>query len=249
MINLTESLIKNISASKLLNEPFDHKFVKNIFPKEMYENFLENIPDKSLYTKITDTGSVSENYSPERYIFNFEKSKMDLLNSSQKVFFQELLNSVLSKDLFTSVTSQFSGAIQERMKNFSNHEKDQFGTSNFEFSVRAALVKDFTKYSLGAHTDSIGKFVTYLFYIPKDNSLENVGTALYKPIKEIDEHGHFDDENTRINFEKIKTCPFIPNCALIFPRTSKSYHGVEEVNINKQERNLFLLNYYLVKKK
>ena len=123
--NLTNSLIKNISQSKLLTDPFEHKFIKNVFPKNFYEKFLNNIPDISLYTRITETGSVSSKYSPERYIFNFEKTVMKKLNKTQNIFFKELLTSTLSKALFSSVTSQFSEILKERIQNFSHFEKNE----------------------------------------------------------------------------------------------------------------------------
>ena len=111
-------------------------------------------------------------------------------------------------------------------------------------------MKDFTKYNLGAHTDSVNKFVTFLFYIPSDNNLSNIGTSLYKPIVDIDsnKHRHFTTEQTKQNFIKVKTCPFVPNSLFLFPRTKSSFHGVEEVNIEQKERNLLLLNYYIDKK-
>ena len=49
---------------------------------------------------------------------------------------------------------------------------------------------------------------------------------------------------TALKFEKIKTCEFKKDSVFIFARTNYSFHGVEEVNINKAERNLFLVNFY-----
>ena len=84
-----------------------------------------------------------------------------------------------------------------------------------------------------------GKLVT------SHKDLKNNGTALYEPLKNISSEEHFSLEETKKYFKKIKTCPFIPNSVLIFPRTSKSFHGVEEINIFQKERNLLLLNYNL----
>ena len=111
------------------------------------------------------------------------------------------------------------------------------------------MIKDFTKYNLGAHTDGIGKLISFLFYIPSNENLSNIGTSLYKPIHKIDENeiGHFTIEDTKNRFKKVKTCPFIPNSLFLFPRTNYSFHGVEEINIYQEERNLLLLNYFINK--
>ena len=55
---------------------------------------------------------------------------------------------------------------------------------------------------------------------------------------------HFSVQETQEKFTKVKTCLFLPNSVFIFPRTTNSFHGVEEVNIEQKERNLLLLNYY-----
>ena len=146
-------------------------------------------------------------------------------------------------NFFTSVTSQFSKTIDNRLANLSDEEKNKIGTSNYKFNITCSLVKDFTKYSLGAHTDMLAKFVTFLFYLPSDDKLIRNGTSLYKPITNIEGHSHFSDEDTKKNFKMIKTCPFIPNAVLIFPRTNLTFHGVEEINIEQKERDLLQLNY------
>ena len=120
-----------------------------------------------------------------------------------------------------------------------------FGTSNFKFRIGASLVKDLTKYKLGVHTDTPAKFLTFLFYIPSDDSLKDLGTALYEP-KDKDFHskneikGHYPIED----FNLVKKVDFLPNTLFIFPRTNESYHGVQTINIESAERNLLLLNYY-----
>ena len=109
------------------------------------------------------------------------------------------------------------------------------------------MIKDFTKYQLGAHTDSINKLFSFLFYLPKNNKLKNIGTSLYRPHDIISEEmltRHFSREETIKIFEKVKTCEFKMNSVFIFARTNYSFHGVEEINIDKSERNLFLVNFY-----
>ena len=257
MTQVRDHIIGQISSSALIMEPFGHKFIEKIFPENYYQNLLSHLPSKSEYIPITQTGSVPSNYSPERYIFNLQdKKNMNKLNQEKKSFLSELINILVSEELFLSVTSNFSTIIDNRLKNLSELEKSKLGKTNFGFSIRIALVKDFTKYNLGAHTDTVGKLMSFLFYIPEDDTLSNFGTSLYQPTSKIDsdiqqhlkKDKHFTEDETKKYFKKIKTCPFIPNSVLIFPRTQLSFHGVEEVNINKKERNLLLLNYYIHKK-
>ena len=247
--NLKNSLIRNIESSELLDKPFVHKFVENVFPENVYNELINNIPNKSCYVPILDTGTVKKGYSPERYVFNLQDTKiLNKLEYDQKLFFNNLLEAIISNELFNSFTFGFSKTIDERLKNLSKTEKQKFGTSNYKFYMRAELVKDFTKYSIGVHTDAIHKLISFLFYLPKDDSLKKIGTSIYEPIKKETDHNvsgqHFSRNSTTKKFKKVKTCPFIPNSVLIFPVTKYSYHGVEEINIQQRERNLLLLNYF-----
>ncbi len=244
-----QHVMEKIESAELLSDPFDHKFVENVFPEDFYQELIKNTPEKSHYTPIVETGSVSPGYSPERFIFNlFDKKLIDKLDQKRKIFLEALIKVLVSDKFFSSVTTQFSKAIDNRLRNFSEEEKERFGTSDFRFYFRSSLVKDFTKYNIGAHTDSIAKFVTFLFYIPADDGLRKNGTSLYKPKIEIKHDRHFKPDETEQFFDKIKTCPFIPNSVLIFPRTATSFHGVEEINIEQKERNVLLLNYFFKKK-
>ena len=127
------------------------------------------------------------------------------------MFFNNLLNTIISNELFNSVTLGFSKTIDERLKNLSETEKQKLGTSNYKFYMKAELVKDFTKYSLGVHTDAIHKLVSFLFYLPKDDSLKEIGTAIYEPINKTtvnDVSGyHFSRNSTNKYFKKVKNMP------------------------------------------
>ena len=46
--NLKNSLIRNIESSELLDKPFVHKFVENVFPESFYNELINNIPSTSL---------------------------------------------------------------------------------------------------------------------------------------------------------------------------------------------------------
>ena len=90
-------------------------------------------------------------------------------------------------------------------------------------------------------------FLTFLFYLPIDESLKEIGTSLYEPLldaSQLSSSLHYTKEETEKNFKEIKKVPFIPNSVLIFPRTNISFHGVSSVNIGSKERNLLLLNFY-----
>jgi hypothetical protein len=45
-------------------DPFDHFYIKDIFPEDFYQEILSNIPDGVSYTKLSETGKVDARTYP-----------------------------------------------------------------------------------------------------------------------------------------------------------------------------------------
>ena len=228
-----ENICQSINNSKLYDDPFNHLYINNFFSENFYNRLLEFLPKKDQYTQINKTKSVSADYPDERYIYNITPESFENFYLEQKVFFGELVNSLMSLQFYNKVIEKF----------FQN----DFSLNPEDLNLRMALVKDFTKYNLGAHTDHSSKFMTFLFYLPIDNSHKHIGTSLYKlkksENKKISLSEHYSEKDTKELFVEKKLAEFLPNSVLIFPRTNSSYHGVSSINVGSYERNLLLLNY------
>tara|TARA_Y100001970_G_scaffold70679_1_gene89939 strand:- start:559 stop:1302 length:744 start_codon:yes stop_codon:yes gene_type:complete len=242
---MIEEVLNNFNNVKIDNNPFSHKVINNIFPQNFYKDLIKNLPNKNQYTPINKTGRVSSNYPAERFIFGISKKSVKELNTNQQDVFNKIILLFTNPKFFNVISTAFKDTINNRINDFNDNEKKLFGTSNFQFKISSSLIKDITKYKLGVHTDTPSKFLTFLFYIPEDESLKDLGTALYEAKdKEFhiknDVKGHYPVEG----FNLIKKIEFLPNTLFIFPRTNISYHGVQTINTQGAERNLLLLNYY-----
>ena len=49
---MIDEVIAQITNTDLSSDPFEHKFIKKIFPKNFYEKLIENLPNKEVYTPI-----------------------------------------------------------------------------------------------------------------------------------------------------------------------------------------------------
>ena len=245
MNDLKIKFSNKISSSQIIEDPFDHLYIRDFFEDDFYNEIQENIPDIKSFDKILNTGTVSKNYSPERYIFSLQRD-LDKIPKKQKDFWNQINNGFLSKEFWEATSSKFSETLKERFENLTKAEKEILGKTP-KISCRTALIKDFTKYQLGAHTDSINKIFSFLFYLPSSNKIKDIGTSLYQPKEILDEKiltKHFTREETKELFQKVKTCEFNMNSVFVFARNNYSFHGVEEINIEQSERNLFLVNFY-----
>ena len=235
----THNICQSVEKSILYDQPFFHLYINKFFSSEFYTNLQKYLPVKDQYIQINKTNSVSKDYSPERYILNITPETFNIFYPEQKIFFGKVITSLMSLEFYNSITDKFSNNIEK--------------VNPKDLDIRISLVKDLTKYNLGAHTDTNKKFMTFLFYLPEDDSHKHIGTSLYKP-KENSNHDfsqdkHFSEKATKEFFDEVKLAEFLPNSVLIFPRTASSYHGVSSINTGQFERNLLLLNYFFHKKK
>lgn len=247
---MIEYIINSIKESEVDTNPFSHIYINGFFEKNFYNNILNFLPHKNEYIPLNKTGLVSENYPPERFTIDINSVTLSKFKGEQNSVFNNIYKAFLSNEFFGAVASKFKKTLDDRIFKFSEDEIKSFGKNNFQFEARISLVKDYTKYQLGAHTDSPRKFLTFLFYLPKDESLKDIGTSLYKPLNsdfKLSYESHYSKVETDKNFEEIKKVPFLPNSVLIFPRTNFSFHGVSSINIGSFERNLLLLNFYFKK--
>ena len=246
---MIDEVIARITKTDLAVEPFEHKFVKEIFPENFYEKLIKNLPNKEDYISLTKTGAVSKNHPLERLVFFLNLENVNKLEDSKKEPLMELIKIFASPKFFKTISNEFKNTINERIKNFTDYEINLLGKDKFKFYIQALLIKDFKKYQLGVHTDTTKKFLSFLFYLPKDENLIDLGTALYKLKKEIvniDEKGniHLPPDSTDEYFVLVKKIPFLPNSLFVFPRTNYSFHVVEKINTDQSERNLIVLNYF-----
>ena len=142
---------------------------------------------------------------------------------------------MLSKNLMNFFLSKFLPYISLR---FQNQNIQQL-----KFNSELLLIQDTMNYKIGPHTDSPSKVISFLFYLPKDNSQKELGTSIYMP-KDFNFKCNGGPHHPRENFEKITTMPFLPNSLFCFPKTDNSFHGVEKIETD-EKRWLLLYDLYL----
>jgi len=103
------------------------------------------------------------------------------------------------------------------------------------------LVKDRAGYQIGPHTDLPARLVSLLFYLPPNSDIEARGTSVYIP----KDRGFSSDgsvHHDRRDFDLVETVPFRMNSVVFFPRTERSFHGVELIPDAGIERDCMLVN-------
>jgi hypothetical protein len=231
-----------ISRAELQTDPFPFLVVDDVFPDEYYETMLRHFPSPSQMRPLSESGRVAPGNYEERHALLFLDQELARLSQQQSDFWRSLAEWMYSDPFASAFVTRFCQALQPRLEAIMRSE------GQIKAKGDALLVQDHTRYAIGPHTDAPHRLVTFLFYLPKDDSTRNLGTSVYRP-KDPDftcwggPHHPFDQ------FDRVETIEFLPNRLLAFPKTERSFHGVERIEQEKVERRLLINNVKLLNSK
>ena len=220
-----------IGNKEILNFPFPHMFIENIFPTDFYQKIQDNLPSPDLLEVINKKRSVI-GYD-ERFVLTFDNKSLNTLDDKKRVFWTDFRDRISSGNFKNFMLSRFLPYISQRFENI----------NQVKFYDELLLVHDVMNYKLGPHTDAKRKVITFLFYLPKDDLLKDLGTSIYMP-KDFNFKCEGGPHHNREDFEKIITMPFLPNSLFCFIKTNNSFHGVEEIK-SDEKRWLLLYDIYV----
>ena len=210
----------------ILNFPFPHIFVENIFSEKFYSKIQENLLELKEMTSMADLYG-DKSYYKERMVLDFNTEESIQKVGKDKRDFWLSFHKSMSQNLSPVLEAKFKKFLDMRFTYL----------ESVSYTKRMQLVCDKKHYSLGPHTDDLSKVLSLLIYLPKDRSQISTGTSLYMPKdpKVLDKelpHKHYPRED----FLKVTTMPYIPNSAFCFIKTNNSFHGVEELDMENTAR-------------
>lgn len=202
-------------------------FQTNIFPKNVWQNFLDHWPDHQLMTPYSDGKNRSLNEAGRfgTYIIGYRSiDDLQKLNSDSRAVISEFSNKYLKPVIAKKLTNYFP-LIEAR-----------FGArlSDVELDVFAVMVNAQKEINVRIHSENPSVILTGLIYVVEDNFTFPT-TTMYS----CKDSTFLDCGNTFYDFDQffpIFEPPSIDNSMLTFAKTDRSFHGVEKTTIPK---NLF----------
>jgi hypothetical protein len=222
-------LAYRIANTPILQFPFPHIYVENVFPEDFYRKLREHLPPKEHFSTLSALKRVKGAYPDTRLVLLLEPDRVDAIGEPYRSFWHEVGAWLLGGQFAMLVLSKFSVYLDQR-----------FGDARSKaFDNEAMLVQDYSTYTLTPHTDAPSKVISFLFYLPEDDSLSLLGTSIYLP-KDRSQVSDGTDHLPRESFDRLITMPFRPNTLFGFVKTPNSFHGVEPVLEREVRRDLIL---------
>lgn len=203
--------IDRLRRARVDSDPFPHYCLEHVFPEEYYRELLRHLPPVDVYKNLFEVTDLKLDHFRYRDQREMDQGWTERLPLELQPFWSSFNEWFLSAELARAVMESF-GLATER-----------------EVLVESQFIRHRAGYFLGPHSDLYTKRVVLLLYLAPDDSVEHLGTSLYRP-KEPgfrcpdSKHHPFGD------FIRVKTAPYRANSLLAFARSDVSFHGLEPLS-------------------
>ncbi|HZQ71810.1 MAG TPA: hypothetical protein VFB08_02765 [Burkholderiales bacterium] len=221
-----------IAEAAVQREPFAHCVIDGIFPREFYESIVDEWPTEEAWLPLGESGRVGKGTYASRMVVLMNDAGYARLDEERRRFWVgEVGGWLLGTGLRRLLLEKFADDLATA----------GFGAPLERTAGDALLVSDRTRYKIGPHTDAQHRVVSLLFYLPEDAAFRRFGTSFYVP-RTASFRCRGGPHHPFALFERVKTVEFVPNRLVIFPKTDRCFHGVEDVDLPGIERRLLIYN-------
>ncbi|MGH7981628.1 MAG: hypothetical protein ACREFF_00615 [Candidatus Udaeobacter sp.] len=225
--NLIDFAVRSIQSAQADDSPFYHLRFDRVFPDDFYAAMLEAMPvgaggyralsGKAKVRNVTPEGKPTRtkiDLFPE-YIRHLPPKKREVWDVAGQI--------LRSKELGKAFVERLAPGLKRR-----------FGADFAKVRMYPVpiLTRDTAGYFITAHPDTLWKGITVQFYLPPDNSTQQIGTIFHEALP---------------NGKKPKNAQmlFSPNTGYAFAVADNTWHSVGLVGPEVKTRDSILLTYFV----
>ncbi len=212
--------------------PFPHIYVRDVFPDDFYAELRRQLPPAASLKSLKDLGRVGGGYPAGRTVLPLTRASIETLDEPFRSFWMKTGEWLVAGGFGLAMLEKFGDLIAQRFPD----------PAAVDFFNEALLIRDETRYALGPHTDSPSKVLSFLFYLPGDDSRAHLGTSLYLPKEPGFVSSGAEAYHPFDKFKRFATMPYVPNSLFAFMKTPNAFHGVEPITDQNPERMLLLFD-------
>lgn len=212
-------LQKKVEEAAVIEQPFPHIVIENLFPDDFYQYAMSLWPSEDLFN---NAACISADHD------RIERSE---LSTNQKMFWP----------VFGDIIGDLKLTLIEKLRPYF---KLKFGMQGFPVE-RLHPVKDFTNFgglliqykpgfSISSHVDQFNIFAAVLIYFPADTDHTEAGTTLYSGSPNSNLYRIYNSQVNNLKFSK--KISYKPNTLVCMLQTQSSWHSAENVYPNYLRR-------------
>ncbi|TNE58495.1 MAG: hypothetical protein EP340_05115 [Alphaproteobacteria bacterium] len=220
-----------IADATTFEEPYEHIYVENIWPDDVYQMLRTKLPPVSLYAPINLKKWVRADGTSTRDRIDLTPENIAKFDDDLRDFWTEIKRAISSETMKRLVFEKLKKDLSLRL----NVPVDD--VVGYDAFVGGTLTRDTAEYRIKPHPDGYPRIVTMQFYLPESEDQEDLGTSLYvrEPL-----HRRLLGKG----FREVKRFPYRANSGYAFAVNSlperTSYHGREYIEASAGVRNSLL---------
>lgn len=219
---LAEFVCSSVEQARSVEEPFFHLEFDRVFPSDVYQAMLANMPTASDYRPMSGRVKTSGT-TPTRVKIDLFPEYLRHLRAEKRQIWELVGAALCSHVLKQSLIRRLAPGLSRRFG-------PQYADAGF-YPV-PILTRDITGYSISPHTDTSWKGITVQFYLPPDESATQVGTVFHSK----------QPDGSLIRRTQMR---FAPNTGYAFAVGDDTWHSVDEVGREVHTRDSILLTYFV----
>lgn len=228
-----QHIVRRLNEIQPRLRPFPHFWADRVFPEDIHDRLLTELPATSLYTH----GSEGSKHHGNRADLYLRSETMDRFPECSRELWYGVRSALAAPELKRAVFACLSVGLAHR---FHIDEKEAADISGYP---RALLYQETGGYSIAPHTDTRRKLATVQFALTDDPSQEDLGTSLYR----LSANPFHLLQQPR-GFREVDRHPFARNSVLAFcvvnTMRMRSWHGRGQLREDCGVRNTLLQIYY-----
>jgi hypothetical protein len=229
---IVSHLVEQVGRANTESQPFQHFHIEQVFPQDIYEQILSNLPAKSCYRPFNIKRWKNDYGESTRDCLCLSEGELARIDQARRPFWESITRALESPVLQRAVYARLAEDIAIRLA------CDKADVLRREAFANVMLVRDYKDYRIKPHPDGQPRVVTMQIYLPRDGAATDLGTSLYtkQPLAY-----RFLGQS----FKEAKRFPFKPNFGYAFAVNDcpqrQSFHGRELIAAKDTVRDSILM--------
>lgn len=221
---VVDFLTDRVRSAPAVALPFSHLELDRVFPDRLYAEMVAAMPMTPQFRPMSGGAKATRaDGIPTRVKIDLFADQIWHLPKSQRDIWGLVGACLRSQRLQSAFVDRLAPELEYR-----------FGqpAARIRLYPVPSLTRDVPGYSLDEHPDTSSKGITVQFYLPRDDSISNIGTVFHKILS----------DGRRERSVQMK---FLPNTGYAFAVGRNTWHSVDRVGDEIETRDSILLTYFV----
>ncbi|WP_342068525.1 hypothetical protein [Yoonia algicola] len=219
--HIADHMAKTIKDTAVDNTPCQHAMPTGLFPDDVYERLLKNIPARDAFRPMSMELFHDENGVSTRDLIELPEIGVARISKDLQSLWWAVGTAIMSQKVKSAVFEALAEDLAPVLNVTESQVNDQ------EVFVSTALRFETESYHMPPHFDDLPRIATMLIYLPEDDSLDGLGTSLY-------DYAPKWQRPFRAAHRELRRAPFLPNSGIYFSGNERKkrpgWHGFERAN-------------------